>query len=86
MGASSCDEEATQADNEPTIAEKLSAIDGYASASEFQGKLDCLVATGSPGTETEETVADTLVAAWNASSKSDSLWDFTQAAASVYNC
>ena len=91
MGGSGCDGEATPssqqfAASQSTPADQLAAIDGSASASDFQGVLDCLVASGSPGTKTEQQIADTTLASWNASSQRDSLWAFTKALGSVYGC
>lgn len=87
VGASGCGGQGeSQPTEEPSIAGKLSVIDGGASASDFQVMLDCLVASGAPGTETDQKVADTLVASWEQSSKQDSLYAFSQAAASLYGC
>lgn len=70
----------------PSTAEKLSVIDGNASSADFQALLDCVTATGAPGTGTELQVADALVASWQKSSKQDSLYGFSKAVASVYGC
>lgn len=87
VGASSCGTEDTAGPTgEPSVAEKLSVVDGAASVGQFQGLLDCLTASGGPGTETEEKVGDTLVAAWQESSGIDTLWDFSKATASLYGC
>ena len=88
LGATGCASEGTSQSSAPppSNAEKLSVIDGSASAEDFQQMLDCLTASGAPGTETEQEVADTMVASWQQSSKQDSLYDFSQALASLYNC
>jgi hypothetical protein len=87
MGATSCaGQGGSQPTPEPSVAEQLSVVDGQAAASDFQEMVDCLTSSGAPGTETEVQVGDTLVAAWEQSSKKDSLYAFSRAAASVYGC
>ncbi len=91
MGGSGCDGEATPssqqfAASQSSPADQLAGIDGSASASDFQGVLDCLVASGSPGTNSEQGIADTTLAAWNASSQKDTLWAFTKALGTVNGC
>jgi hypothetical protein len=87
IGAASCGGQGgSQPTPEPSVAEQLSVVDGQASAAQFELMVDCLTSSGAPGTETEVQVGDTLVAAWEKSSKKDSLYAFSRAAASVYGC
>jgi hypothetical protein len=88
-GATSCCawEQADQAP-EPTVTQKPAAIDGHASAVDFQGMLSRRTASGAllPERRQKTRVADTSVAGWKHSSKADSLWDFSRAVASVHGC
>jgi hypothetical protein len=86
VATAGCGTGTAQPTQDESPAEMLSAVDGTASADDFQQMLDCLTATGAPGTETEEAVGDTMVASWDASSKQDTLYDFSAALASVYGC
>jgi hypothetical protein len=57
-----------------SVAYKLAVIDGDASEqSDFQKVIDCIMASGIKGAETEEKVGDTLVASWQAGGKRGSL-------------
>jgi hypothetical protein len=63
-----------------SVAYKLAVIDGDASEeSDFQDVIDCIMASGIKGAETEQKVGDTLVASWKASSQQDSLVEWGQA-------
>ena len=41
--------------------------------------IDCIMASGIEGAETEEKVGDTLYASWEASAQSESLLEWAQA-------
>jgi hypothetical protein len=67
-------------DHESSVAYKLAVIDGDASEeAAFQDVIDCIMASGIKGAETEQKVGDTLVASWQASSQKDSLLEWGQA-------
>ena len=63
-----------------TTAEKLAVIHGdIGTAPEFQRVIDCIMASGIEGAETEEQVGDTLYASWEQSGKQDTLLEWAQA-------
>jgi hypothetical protein len=63
-----------------SVAYKLAVIGGDANdEAAFQDVIDCILASGIEGAETEEKVGDTLYASWRQSSQSDSLLEWAQA-------
>lgn len=64
----------------PSVAYELAVIDGNASeASAFQSSIDCIMASGIKGAETEQRVGDTLYASWKAGGQRGSLLQWAQA-------
>jgi hypothetical protein len=62
-----------------TVSYKLAVVDGDASeGAAFQDAIDCILASGIKGAETEEKVGDTLYASWQESSQETSLLDWAQ--------
>jgi hypothetical protein len=69
----------TSVPDNPSVAYKLAAIDGDLSEeAAFQDAIDCIMASGIEGAETEEKVGDTLVASWQQSGKSGTLLEWAQ--------
>lgn len=70
-------------DPDPTtesVAYKLAIVGGDAGdEAAFQDVIDCLMASGIEGAETEEQVGDTLYASWKQSAQSESLLEWGQA-------
>jgi hypothetical protein len=89
LGAAACDSRATSVQKQDsggasaqtlTVAYKLAVIDGDPSEeAAFQSAIDCIMASGIKGAETERKVGDTLVASWQASGKQGSLLEWAQA-------
>lgn len=66
--------------SDESVAYKLAAIHGDLSAQdEFQRILDCVIASGIEGGETEEEVGDVLVASWEESAQRETLLEWAQA-------
>jgi hypothetical protein len=62
-----------------SVAYKLAIVDGDASKeAAFQDAIDCIMASGIEGAETEEKVGDTLYASWEAGGKPGSLLEWAQ--------
>jgi hypothetical protein len=62
-----------------SVAYKLAVVDGDpGEEDEFQAAIDCIMATGIRGAETEEKVGDTLVSSWQQSGQRDSLLEWAQ--------
>ena len=62
-----------------SVAYKLAVIDGDPSEeAAFQAAIDCIMASGIEGAETEAKVGDTLVASWEQSGKQLSLLEWAQ--------
>lgn len=79
--ASGSDHSGVGGDGAPTetVAYKLAVVDGDASEEgAFQEAIDCIMATGIQGAETEEKVGDTLYASWQQSSQETSLLEWAQ--------
>jgi hypothetical protein len=58
----------------------LAVLDGDPSEeAAFQDVIDCIMASGIKGAETEEKVGDTLYASWKQSSQQDTLLEWAQA-------
>jgi hypothetical protein len=75
-----CDSGGGSSHNSSSVAYKLAVIDGDPSEeAAFQEVIDCVMASGIKGAETEQKVGDTLVASWQASSKQDSLLEWGRA-------
>jgi NAD(P)H-hydrate repair Nnr-like enzyme with NAD(P)H-hydrate epimerase domain len=69
---------------EESVAYKLAVVDGDpGKEEEFQEIIDCIMATGIEGAETEEQVGDTLVASWEAGGRPGSLLSWAQALCSM---
>jgi hypothetical protein len=62
-----------------SVAYKLAVIDGDPSEeAAFQAAIDCIMASGIKGAETERKVGDTLVASWEQSGKQGTLLEWAQ--------
>jgi hypothetical protein len=62
-----------------SVAAKLAIVDGDESeTAAFQDVVDCIMASGIKGAETEEKVGDTLYASWKASSQEETLLEWGQ--------
>lgn len=62
-----------------SVAYKLAVVGGDASdEAAFQDVIDCIMASGIQGAETEEKVGDTLYASWQESSQETSLLEWGQ--------
>ena len=63
-----------------SVAYKLAVVGGDSSdEAAFQDAIDCIMASGIRGAETEKKVGDTLVASWQAGGKSGTLLEWAQA-------
>lgn len=79
-GTSTGDGGGTSTLDEETVAYKLAAVGGsLGDEAAFQAVLDCIMASGIKGAETEMKVADTLYASWAASSQAETLLEWGQA-------
>ena len=76
-GTSSGDGTGATAPEELSAAYKLAVIDGDPSEEPaFQAAIDCIMASGIEGAETEEKIGDTLVASWEKSGKGTTLLEW----------
>jgi hypothetical protein len=77
-----CDSGGVSSGNEPqelSVAYKLAVVDGDPSReAAFQAAIDCIMASGIEGAETEERVGDTLVASWEQGGKPGTLLEWAQ--------
>jgi hypothetical protein len=62
-----------------SVAYKLAVIDGDPSEEPaFQAAIECIMASGIEGAETEEKIGDTLVPSWEKSGKGTTLLEWAQ--------
>jgi hypothetical protein len=78
--ACSTDTDSEEDLTEESVAYKLAALHGdLGTEAEFQRIIDCIMASGIEGAETEEKEGDTLYASWEQSSQQDSLLEWARA-------
>jgi hypothetical protein len=79
--AAACqDKGGTSVPKNPSTAHEMAVINGDPSEeAAFQNVIDCVMASGIQGAETEEKVGDTLFASWNAGGKPGTLLEWSQA-------
>lgn len=75
-----CTEASEPAPTRETVAYKLAVIDGDPGKEPaFQRVIDCIMASGIEGAETEERVGDVLVASWQEAGQPGTLLEWAQA-------
>jgi hypothetical protein len=63
---------------------RMAAVDGSASASAYQGVMDCVVAA--EPSLTDEEIELEMVGSWNVNGRRDSLWSYTKGTSILFNC